>query len=121
VVVIEPRGGAAHEFTCDLPERRVKDEAPVVAVFLPAAEVLDEAPGIICTACDLGARTRLPKVGVNTGAQELNMLARENLPQAYRAVFLECVDVAGCDPHTVPAFTSTIFSGSMCFLMALFT
>src|SRR5580704_13152177 len=93
----------------------------VVLVLLPAAEVLDEAPGVIGAARDFGARARLPKIGVNTLAQQRHIRRAQHLPQTHCPVAAKGFDIARRDLHTVPAFTSTIFAGSMCFLIARFT
>ena len=109
VIVIEPHRAALHQLACDLGERRLENKAAVVLILLPAAEILDEPPRIIRAACNFRTLAGRCQIGINPAAQQRHFIAPQHLPQTHRAVFLICVDVALRNPHTVPAFTITIF------------
>ena len=89
VIVVEARLRAAHECCAHRPERRVADEAPVVLVLAPVAEVLDEPARIVARAGHLGARAGVRKVGIDPGAQQLELGGSEQLSQHDHAVAAE--------------------------------
>jgi hypothetical protein len=121
VIVIKPHRTTSHERARHSRKTRLKDETPIVLVVLPVAEVLDEEPRIIGAACDLGARARAGEIIFDAGAQQRHVPRAQQTAQAHRTVALKRLDVARRDIHTLPAFTDTIFAGSICFLIARLT
>src|ERR1700716_2161667 len=70
VIVVQAHRRASHQPGTDLCERRPEYQLPIVAVFLPAAEILDKPAGILA-----GARNRSPWAGmreilVDAGSEE---------------------------------------------------
>src|ERR1700730_1001726 len=50
VIVVQTNRDASHQPGTDLCERRLEYQLPIVAVFLPAAEILDKPAGIVAGA-----------------------------------------------------------------------
>lgn len=92
VVVVQPHGVRAHEPLRQLRERRLEDEAAEGVDLLPVAEVLEEAARVVGPARDLGARAGRGEVGLDAVAQQRELVGREQLADADRAVALELRD-----------------------------
>ena len=92
VIVVEPRAVAAHQTAGYRRQGRFEYEAPVLPVFLPVAEILDELARVIRAARDLGTRAGLREVGVDPFAQLLDLCRTEQATHADRTVPLEVAD-----------------------------
>lgn len=105
VIVIQADGFALHELTGDGGDGRLEDEAAVVIVGLPIAEVLDKAAGVLWAARDFRAGAGSLEVCVDAAAEESDFVRGEQLAEAYGTVTLKGGDVFGChSPSLVQRF-----------------
>src|SRR4029077_12230234 len=93
VIVIQPRRSAAHQPGTDLTERRPEYQLPIVAVFLPAAEILDEPPGIVAGAGNLRPWAGMRQILIDAAREEFDFPRLQQLPQHHGALGLKSVDV----------------------------
>src|SRR6202162_4060276 len=69
VIVVQAHGSASHKPGTDLCERRPEDQLAIVAVFLPAAEILDKPPRIVAGARNQRARAGMRQILIAAGLE----------------------------------------------------
>jgi hypothetical protein len=93
VIVVQAHRGAAHQPGANLTERRPEYQLSIVAVFLPAAEILDEPPGIVAAAGNLRPRAGMRQILIDAACEEFDFARLQQLPQHHGALGLESIDV----------------------------
>src|SRR3984893_1678653 len=70
VIVVQTHGSAAHQPGTGLCERRPEYQLAIVAVFLPAAEILDKPPRIVAAARNQRARAGMRQILIDAAWEE---------------------------------------------------
>ena len=93
VIVVQAHRGAAREGGANLTERRPEYQLPIVAIFLPAAEILDEPPGIVAGAGNLRPRAGMRQILIDARCKEFDFARLQELAQHHGALGLKSIDV----------------------------
>src|SRR2546421_787994 len=73
VIVVQAHRSTVHQSGADLTQRRPEYQLPIVAVFLPAAEILDKPSGIVALAGNFRPRAGMRQILVDAACEKFGL------------------------------------------------